>query len=184
MPSSDSTFICLFYFYFLRIDYGGLWWHSWLRHCTTSWKVAGSIHDGDIGIFHWYNPFSHAMDLGSTQPLTEMNKNEESHHRPRHALMVPGGWGSQISRQLAHGCGRLYPQVIFLVCISVRGWVDPRTIVQPGGLYQWKIPMTPSGIELATFQLVARCLNQLRHRMPATVMSTRNISWGVKAASA
>jgi hypothetical protein len=27
-------------------------WHSWLRHCTTRWKVAGSISDGVSGIFH------------------------------------------------------------------------------------------------------------------------------------
>jgi hypothetical protein len=30
-----------------------LWWRSWLRHCATSRKVAGSIPDGVIGIiFH------------------------------------------------------------------------------------------------------------------------------------
>jgi hypothetical protein len=28
------------------------WWRSWLRHCTTSLKVAGSIPDGVIGIFY------------------------------------------------------------------------------------------------------------------------------------
>ena len=36
--------------YWLR---GGTRWLSWLRHCATSRKVAGSISDGVIGIFHW-----------------------------------------------------------------------------------------------------------------------------------
>ena len=31
---------------------GGTRWRSWLRHCATSRKVAGSIPDGVIGIFH------------------------------------------------------------------------------------------------------------------------------------
>jgi hypothetical protein len=48
-------------------------WRSWLRHCATNRKVAGSIPDGVIGISHWHNPFGRTMALGSTQPLTEMS---------------------------------------------------------------------------------------------------------------
>ena len=45
----------------------------WLRCCATNRKVAGSIPDDVIGIFHLHNPFDRNMALGSTQPLTEMS---------------------------------------------------------------------------------------------------------------
>jgi hypothetical protein len=62
---------------------------------------------------------------------------------------VPGGWGFQISKQSTHEGGNVVshthrspvqPKEKFLVLISVRGWVNPKAIVRPEGLYQWKIP--------------------------------------------
>ena len=46
---------------------------QWLRCCVTNRKVAGSIPDGVIGIFHWHNPSDRTMALGSIQPLTEIS---------------------------------------------------------------------------------------------------------------
>ena len=39
----------------------------------------------------------------------------------------------------------------------------PRAILRPEKLDQWKIPMTPSGVESAKFRLVSQCLNILRY---------------------
>jgi len=48
-------------------------WRSWLRYCAISRKVAGSIPDYVIRIFHCHNPSGRTMALRLTQPLTEMS---------------------------------------------------------------------------------------------------------------
>jgi len=53
----------------------GTRWRSWLTHCATSRKVAGSIPGGVIGIFCLNNPSGRTMALGSTQPLTSDTRN-------------------------------------------------------------------------------------------------------------
>jgi hypothetical protein len=59
------------------------------------------------------------------------------------------------------GTSRLFLQEMFLVLISGRGFVDAKAIFRPTGLCKRKIPMTPPGIETATFWLIVQCLNQL-----------------------
>jgi hypothetical protein len=48
---------------------------------------AGLIPDEVIGFFSWFNPSSHTMALGSTQPLSEMSTRN-----------LPGGKGRPVRK--------------------------------------------------------------------------------------
>ena len=64
---------CFSYFKDPYLKLCGTWWHSSLRHCTASQRVAGSIPYGVIGIVHWHNPPGRTKTLELTQTLTEMS---------------------------------------------------------------------------------------------------------------
>jgi hypothetical protein len=79
-----SQFLVCYRMLWLLLGFDSTRWRSWLRHCATSRKVAGSIPDCVTGIFHWHNTSGRSMALGLTQPLTEMSTRNNSWGK--------GGW--------------------------------------------------------------------------------------------
>jgi len=56
----------------------------------------------------------------------------------------------KVVRSSASRTGRFYPQEVFLVFISTRGWVDPRAMIRSEGNMSLKNPVTPPGIDPGT----------------------------------
>jgi hypothetical protein len=72
----------------------------------------------------------------------------------------------QVVRLSALLTGRLYPRKDSWYSFMLEAESTRRATMRPEKLRHWKIPVTPSGIELPTFLFVAQCLNQLRHLVP------------------
>ena len=87
-----------------------------------------------------------------------------------------------VVRLSALSTGRLYPQEMFLVLISVRGWFDPRAIVRSEGICQWKIPMTPAGQSQRVPGSWGSQISWQRHRINSSVHRLYNnrVIWRVR----
>jgi hypothetical protein len=125
---------------------------------------------------------------GNNHTRNKKHKNsKQSHYRPRQALRIPGGWGSQILRQSAHQDGKfvspkhrppLPPGNISGTDFCYR-MSQPQAVVRPEGLCQLKNPVTPSGIEPATFRFVAQCLIQCATARPRRIMWIKNSNYTI-----
>jgi hypothetical protein len=138
------------------------------------------LSDVTSGLFcPWRSPLLSQMKPKYMYVQHTCEKVKQSLYRPGQALRVAGVRGSQISWHWTQEGGNVFSstrrpplplhlpsQVTFLVLIFVIGWNDPRVIARQEGLRQWKIPVTPLWIETTAFWFVAKCLNQLRHRVP------------------
>ena len=122
-----------------------------------------------LSLGRWpYEWLERVGDLKKKKP-----KVTQSLYMPVQAHRVPAGWDSQISRELVHevvsllalSTGCLNPPGIFLIVISVRGWVDPR-----GHSAVRIMSMKNSSDTIwnwtCGFWLIAQCLNHLRHQAP------------------
>ena len=123
---------------------------------TTRWWLC-------VTILH-LQQYSHRPNLFYLSLVFAQDKVKQSLYNLRHVLRCPGGWGFQISRKSAHKVCKVaspthrpsLPQrKIFLLFISLRGRVYTRDLARPEWLCQWKISVMPSGIQPATFRLVA-----------------------------
>ena len=103
-----------------------------------------------ISATHSYTVYSlqHVLfaSLKKQLALTKHINVKQSHYRPGQALRFHEFEAPRfqhirlmkVVRLSAICTGHFYLQKTFLVLISVRGWVNPRALVRPEGLCQWK----------------------------------------------
>ena len=109
--------------------------------------LLSKAHCDDIVLPSWSNVFRgvwNGYTAGCSYFIQSMGEKIKQYlYMPGQALRVPGGRGSQISRESAHEGGKvvspkhrltLPPRKYSWYSFLLRGWVDPRAIVRPEGL--------------------------------------------------
>jgi len=100
------------------------------------------------------------------------HKVNQSHYRPGQVLRFAGVRGSQISKQSSHDVGEdvspthwppLSPRKYSWYSFPLEDESNPGPCCGRQDYVNEKIPMTPSGIEPATYRFVEKFVNQLRH---------------------
>ena len=113
------------------------------------------------------------------------------HYKPTSKVSLDRSWGSQEFeaprfqdnrhmrevRLSAPRTGCLYPTGNIPGTHFCWRLSRPMTGVRPESLWQWKLPIVPSGIEVTTLWLVVQCLNQLRHRVPKAEPTIPEFEW-------
>ena len=96
-------------------------------HVETRWIAV------DKGSTGWIDlPNYRVKGKGTTVPLQALKGPEGSR---KLSSQISWQWHRMVVRLLTLRTGRLYPQEIPEVLISVRGWVDTRAIVRSEGFY-------------------------------------------------
>ena len=123
------------------------------------------------------------IDSRSLQNGAHLSIRKQSHYRPGQAqgVLRNSGFPDFVTtaqdggRLSALRTGLLYPQEILLVLISVRGLVDRKDFMS------MKNPLTPAGIEPATFRFVAQRLNHCAIAVPSAYVLAVSVFIAIKS---
>ena len=93
-------------------------WRRWMRHCATSWKVAGLIPNVVIGTVDMYVSYRwrECFNTVRSPPDSWRHHNGDWHVWAQNAERREGGWTIHSSRRWLISCART---AVLYVCLSI-----------------------------------------------------------------